>query len=337
MKYTNLILLLIFFLGACREQDSLGESPYERNQKSINNLRNELVNAPYGWKMIYFPKTDSLLFSNKDEIIENIPDFDYKFGYGGHYFTMKFNGDGSLKMLHDANESSIKNIRSSEFEIRQNTYTQLSFTTPNYIHTLVNEHFGGTSDFLYYGKDINGDLVFKTSTYSEPAREYIVLQKLDEEEDFHKIIEKSYSNRIFFEKMKSPQITIRKGSKIFFQSDMPIKSYFLDSEKKRAAQMEYQRYYYFRYNKKPNVLTGGAIESNALGSGYVGTERGLLFRTGIRYNPNFIFYDFERQGNTFVCELVRVYDPIRKRYHTLSKHLAPANAEPTGMIAEIKL
>lgn len=325
------------FFISCRNQEETLVSPSEKTKESLQNLRKELIEAPLGWKVTYFPQTDSLLFSNKDEVLEKDPAFSQNFGFGGHYFIMNFQENGEVKMLWDQDKNTIKNSRKSEFEVRQNTYTQLSFTTPNYLHHLVNERYEGSSDFLYYGKDFDGNLIFKTASYTEPAREFIRFEKIKKEENANEIIEKSFTNRTFFESMNNPHITIKKGSKIYYKSDMPTKSYFLDSEINRAKRMEYQRYYYFRFNKRPNLSNGGAIESNALGSGYVGTEKGISFRTGIRYTESYVFYDFERVGDTFICELVRVYDPIRKKYRIMSKHLAPKDAETTGYIAEIKL
>lgn len=337
MKNIVYLLLITLLAIACENDEFSGMSPSQRNKESIENLRKELVEAPHGWKVMYFSKMDSLLFSNKDEILELNPNYKTNFGFGGHYFMMKFSPDGTMKMLWDNDQktSQVENI--SYFEIKQNTYTQLSFTTPNYIHNLVNEDFSGKSDFLYKGKDFEGNLIFRTTSYLEPAREYIIFEKLKKEEDFRENISKSYQNRKYFEKMENPQITIHRGDRIYFQSDMKIKFYTLDIEKSTAQRMEYQRYHYFRFNKKPNLINGGAYESNALGSGYVGTETGLTFRPGIQYNTTYIFRDFERKGDKFICELVRVYDPILKIYRVMSKHLAPAQAEETGYIAEIKI
>lgn len=337
MKNIIYLLLFAFLAVSCENDDLSGPSPSERNKESIESLRKELVEAPYGWKVMYFPKMDSLLFADRNQAIESVPNFRTNFGFGGHYFIMKFDQNGTMKMLWDNTESTTQVERMSDFEIRQNTYTQLSFTTPNYIHNLVNEQFSGKSDFLYKGKDFDGNLIFKTVSYVEPGREYIVFEKLKKEEDAQDYIGKAYQNRKFFDEMESPQITIHRGSRIFFQSDMKVKFYTLDSERATAERMEYQRYHYFRFNKRPNIINGGTLESNALGSGYVGTETGITFRPGIQYNSTYIFRDFERQGDKFVCELVRVYDPILKIYRMVSKHLAPADAEETGYIAEIQI
>ncbi|MDO5104714.1 DUF4302 domain-containing protein [Capnocytophaga sp.] len=340
--YITAFICAIICFSCQSEANNFEQSPSQRNAAHISALRHELTQAPNGWKMIYFSKTDSLLFSNKDEVIESLGDFRSLYGYGGHYFLVKFNEDGRLQMLSDYDENSVKEPKESLFEVKQNSFTQLSFTTYNYLHRLVNDKFEGASDFLYVGKDFRQNLLFRTSKSLEPAREYIVLEKLPSTEAWQgnaetkSHIEKAYDNRLFFDEMKNPQIRIRQSGKTFFESDVKIKTdsrlpsyiHFLNN-------IKVKRFYLFRFNKKPDLVYPNIPkESTGLGSGYVGTEDGISFRAGLRYNANIIFYDFKREGDTFVCELVKVYDPIGKRYMYESKHLFP-NGEPTFFIAEI--
>ncbi|MFK8297829.1 DUF4302 domain-containing protein [Capnocytophaga cynodegmi] len=336
-----LILLAIVGLFSCKKEYD-GISPSQRNLQNINELRKELTEAPYGWKVMYFSKTDSLAFSNKDEVLKKeIFYYRDQYGYGGHYFLMKFTPEGKVTMLADFDANSSSKPQESQFEIKQNTFTELSFTTYNYIHQLVNEQLEGKSDFLYLRKDFDQNLLFKTTNSIEPAREYIVFEKLKSEEAWkhpsENNVQKAYENRTFFAKMKNPQIVIRKGSRVFFQSDVVIKTTTGTPEYNRFLKsMIANRYYVFlagkKWNANPNITVPD--ESYALGSGYVGTEQGITFRTGIRYDKDYIFYDFERKGDTFVCELVKVYDPIYKRYMFVSKHLYP-DGEPTHFVAEI--
>ena len=63
MKYY--LLAMVLLLVACTSNDDVfDKNPAQRNSESIANLKRELVEAPYGWRVLYFPKTDSLLFSN---------------------------------------------------------------------------------------------------------------------------------------------------------------------------------------------------------------------------------------------------------------------------------
>ncbi len=329
------IVLISFIIGACKEDFTEGVSPAERNATNIKELREKLTGAKYGWRMIYFSKTDSLLFSNKNEILQNIIGYRNLYGYGGHYFLLKFDKNGTVEMRADYTDKSITKTQESEFEIKQNTFTELSFTTYNYIHKLVNDRFEGASDFLYVGEDFKGDLVFKTSSYIEPAREYVLLQELKSEENWDEDIKKSYENRRFFENMKNPQITIKKGDRIYFKSDYVIKTNSpVESYQKFLKEIVKKRYYVFQFNTVDDpYFKEHKPKTVGLGSGYVGTEKGLSFYAGIRYDKNYIFYDFERKGDKFVCELVQIYDPLRK-FMYVSKHLFP-DGEPTFMVAEI--
>ncbi|MBY2893292.1 DUF4302 domain-containing protein [Bacteroides fragilis] len=332
------ILILIMAFFSCKDEKTFDLSPSERNAKHISELRKELVNAPYGWSVTYFPRTDSLLFTNVNELItlpKGIFEEKYKYGYGGHCFLMRFSDNGIVEAVADYTEQSLQEVRQSEFEVSQNTFTQLSFTTYNYLHSLVNDRFTGSSDFLYTGKDIDGNLIFKTSSYIEPAREYIVFTKLKSDESWQEDIRKSYDNKLFFEKMKNPQLSIRKADRVYFRSDMRMNAtYSTDGNTKQPLEV-YQRYRLFLAIDyfAPQGWLGNKVKG--LGSGYVGTADGLTFRPGIRYSETYTFYDFRREGGRFVCELVKVFDPYSKTMRWVSRHLAP-EGEKTGVIAEIR-
>ena len=319
-----LILIMVFF--SCKDEEIFDLSPSERNAKHISELRKELINAPYGWSVTYFPRTDSLLFTNVNELItlpKGIFEEKYKYGYGGHCFLMRFSDNGIVEAVADYTEQSLQEVRQSEFEVSQNTCTQLSFNTYHYLHCFVNDRFTGSSDFLYTGKDIDGNLIFKTSSYIEPAREYIVFTKLKSDESWQEDIRKSYDNKLFFEKMKNPQLSIRKNA-----------TYSTDGNTKQPLEV-YQRYRLFLAIDyfAPQGWLGNKVKG--LGSGYVGTADGLTFRPGIRYSETYTFYDFRREGGRFVCELVKVFDPYSKTMRWVSRHLAP-EGEKTGVIAEIR-
>ena len=77
-------------LGACsRDNQVFPNTPTERSLARQDSLREVLVSAPQGWEVLYFPKTDSLLFTNpKAEI--NQHKFPNQLGYGGFYYQMTF-------------------------------------------------------------------------------------------------------------------------------------------------------------------------------------------------------------------------------------------------------
>ncbi len=336
MKIGFQLLILIAICLSCKDEHIFDLSPSERNAKHISELRKELTDAPHGWCVTYFPRTDSLLFTDVKTPISSY-EYNNNYGYGGHCFFMKFSGDGTVETIADYDEQSLADSRISEFEVSQNTFTQLSLTTYNYLHRLVNNQFAASSDFLYTGRDVDGNLVFRTASYIEPAREYIVFTRLRSENSWMEDMRKAYENTLFFQKMKNPQLVIRKADRIYFRSDMQTRVIIDDKDKnskKRKEQEEYQRYHLFLFAKDPYAPQGWPKEVVGLGSGYVGTTDGLTFRPGIRYSSNYTFYDFRRDGNRFVCELVKVFDPYSKTEHWVSKHLAPGG-EPTGVIAEI--
>ncbi len=338
MNYRNIfqycLMLPLLLLAACSSNDDVfDKSPSQRSSESIASLKDELVNAPHGWRVIYFPKTDSLLFSNPSELIPH-SGFRGRYGYGGDCFTMKFNADNTVEMRADYTAQSVATAQRSEYLVSRNSYTQLSFITYNYLHQLVNDRFAGSSDFLYVGKNEDGELVFRTASYLQPAREYIVFTKLKSTEDTLLTVQKAYENRTFFEQMINPQLLIHRGGRTYFRSDLYIKRK-VETNEALLREIEEKKYYLFLFTQKKNPIPDyPAKEITGLGSGYSGTEQGLTFRAGLRYDSKTMFFDFERVGDRFVAELVSVYDPLLRRSRLVSKHLHP-EGEFTGIRAEI--
>lgn len=333
-----LLTLLATITLSCQEDSVFEQSPAERSARAIRELRSELTRASEGWRVTYFPKTDSLIFSNRSELLQTHI-YQGKYGVGGFCFWMNFDEEGTVNILADFDENSMKQVRKSEFEVRQNTFTQLSFTTYSYLHDKVNELFSASSDFLYLGKDAEGRLIFRTPSCIEPAREFMVFEKLSDGQVTADPLQKAYAHRLFFEEMKNPQLKIHRGDRVLFQSDYFLKNMNPGMSEENAhnrrwvKKVKEQRYWVFIQDKS----LGEGRELYGLGSGYTGTEQGMTFHPGIRYNGQYIFYDFQKVGDKFVCELVNVYDPWIKKYRLTSKHLAPPHAEKeeTGMIAEI--
>ena len=118
--------------------------------------------------------------------------------------------------------------------------------------------------------------------------------------------------------MQNPQTAIKRGSKIYYQSDVYLKGNSFGLNTPFLEGFVANRYYVFEYRTNPQEdPSTSRYRSQFIGSGYVGTEKGLTFRAGLRYSHSLIFYDFVRQGNRFVAE------------HRDSKGIA------TGYIAEI--
>lgn len=328
LSYCAVAIALLLF--SCKREDITTDSPTLRERKAIESLQKELSSHQEGWLMYYFPKTDSLLYSNVSQHLRDRDHSPYLAGYGGFCFALKFAPDGTLSMLSDRNEAESQEEQMSNYSVRQGSSTTLSFTSYNYIHNLVDAKFEGKTDFIYVGKNLEGDLLFKTNSYVEPAREYIWLRKVQDGEDWKESIKRALDNRQHFEQMNNPQIVIRRGERVFFRSD-----YQPTSDRSDIQAYQDKRYKLFLYAAQPSYYSGAyPSKVNGLGSGYSGTDRGLAFFSGIRWSKDYSFYKFERQGDKFVARLMRTFDRIERRYKYVS-HLEDPSGEETGIIAEI--
>ncbi len=334
--YFALLFLAFGSLVSCEQENAFDQSPKVRYQSSVQELKALLTSAPNGWKMTYFSRCDSMLFSSVKKTIGN---FEYRrrLGYGGHFFLLKFKPSGQVSVLAEYNGKDLKDSLQSTYSITQTTSTTLSFDSYTYLHDLVNESFRGASNFVYQGQDMKGNLLFRTTTYSNQGHEYIRLERVDKKETWEGVFQKSKDNRLFFEGMVNPQIRIRLGEKEYYRSDVYIKNLegLAGQTNKAYVEETYaKRYYLFLYNQNKDIILQNKNRYEALGSGYVGTEQGISFQPGIIFNKTLRFRDFKRQGDKFVAELVRVYDPrIRKEFNQ-SKHLYPQGIE-LNYVAEI--
>ena len=324
IKKIFISLLLLPVLLSCMQSKPIDDTPTERITTAILNLRDTLTSAPYGWRVIYFPRTDSLLYSDPKATIKphEYPLPQSFFLYGGSFFTMKFGEKETLTTLADYDEKCCTTPVHSSYTIVHNSSTELIFSTHTYLHRLSDEAFRGSSRWTFVGHDLAGDLIFRSHHYAEPAREYICLQRI-QEDNATQITRKAWENRKYFEDMHDARLWIHYGDKRLFTSDV---SGFGDKGK---------RYFLFQATKKRHTDPSRYPEETyGLGSGYVGTDTGLTFRAGLRYSKQYIFYDFERVGDRFICELVTIYPRLSHRQVYVPKHLFP-HGEPTGIVAEI--
>lgn len=147
----GLVLSAITFTS-CNKQDNdvFGKLPSEREQEQANKLKDILVSAPQGWKLLYFTDDTEL---------------------GGFSFLMKFNSNGKVTMLGDFDEESYTE-QVSEYEIQLRGTTSLVFVTQNKIHKLAdpfnspttgNKGYKGDFQFRYYENDEN-EITFRATT-----------------------------------------------------------------------------------------------------------------------------------------------------------------------------
>lgn len=336
LRCAFLLSLLIgaFVLTSCGDEDDVfRRSPSRRSQDAVETLRRELTAAPYGWRVVYFPKTDSLLYSDPDQVISPIG-LRGSYGYGGHCFTMRFDSTGTVETRADFSDSTAAHPVVSQYTVNRNSFAQLSFATYTYVHRLADDRFEGASDWLFLGKDPDGNLMFRTADHLLPAREYIRMTRLSSPEEALTVVQRSVDNRLAFERMVNPQLRIYRGGRTFFQSDYFLKR-DVETNRPLLREISSKRYYLFVFASKRNPIPDyPPKEMTGLGSGYTGTEYGLTFRAGLRYDATKQFFDFERKGNRFEAELVQVYDTLLRSTRYVSKHLHPEGI-PTGIKAEI--
>lgn len=281
-NYTLLAISILLVLTHCRDRDQniYTETPTQRTQGSIISLREELINAKDGWLFSYFPMVDSLKFSDLNKNIKNSDNaiffLNREYEEGGYHFYMKFNDKGTVEMLSDQNYETATTPVTSDFEIKQNTYTQLSFTTYNYVHQLLK------SDFLFWKKDTDGRLILRTNKYLDKNKEYVVMTPIrlkDNERPTDKMYQIFYQ-KFRFEKAENPVLIIKnpQGDTLFKSNHIARK---ISKEK---------RYTVFVKNWQPNFYISNYY--SGLGSGYMPTETGLFFYPGIRLNENIVFRTF---------------------------------------------
>ena len=149
MKYC--LVLAALLLAACSSKDDVfDKSPSQRSSESITALESRTCECAYGWRVLYFPKTDAVVLQSVGTDLSTWIQGHY--GYGGDCFTMKFAADNTVEMWADFTDQTAAEAVKSEYLIGRNSFTQLSFSTYNYIHRLVNDRFAGASDFFIWAR-----------------------------------------------------------------------------------------------------------------------------------------------------------------------------------------
>lgn len=161
-SFFKFLLLFFFILSSCSDDDNISvfdQTPSERVDESVNELRQILLSQTNGYKAVYFTKNDER---------------------GGFTVFMQFSEDGTVRQTSDFDDDST--IQSSSYEVRLGTTTELVFTTRNHITkgtdpTAVTENingfptglgFFGTSVFQYFSND-NGVITFRDVRNSDTA------------------------------------------------------------------------------------------------------------------------------------------------------------------------
>jgi hypothetical protein len=149
------ILLILFATVACQDdkvEEVFDKSAAERSQESINSLRDLLKSSPEGWTASYKP--------SKNET-------------GYYKFLFRFQEDSVVEMASDFSQADLTLTR-SEYDILQGSTTKLSFSTFSALHKLSDSRVSpipgdlgsglkGDFEFLFYGTNAEGDLIFRTN------------------------------------------------------------------------------------------------------------------------------------------------------------------------------
>ena len=119
MKYLLTTAFIALLLASCQKDHNVFEqSPSERMLQQRIALQKELTEAPYGWKVLYFPLTDSLLFANPTKAekrsdsryVENL----LNQGFGGFYFRMTFTKDKTVAIQADPQSKPLQPEKTSK-------------------------------------------------------------------------------------------------------------------------------------------------------------------------------------------------------------------------------
>lgn len=333
--YLALLLGGMNLLASCqKEKPVFSATPTARSLERIDSLRGVLTTAPAGWELLYFPKTDSLLFTDSRAQVD-LQKYVNQLGYGGFYFQLRFSPQGQASLRGDYTDGSASAEQTVSYSLTQGAMTRLSFTSGSYLTRLIGESFEGELDFLFQGTDAEGHLVFLSSRTTQPARSYFLLRRIEGSSTAEDRFAQAESNRRFFETMRNPQLVIRQGGRTFFRSDYITKYSSRGDLTTYGRHMIAQRYALFTDVRRKALVPDGPPQAiGGLGSGYTGTPEGLTFLSGIRFDGEKVFRDFDREGDRFVCELVRIYDPEWRTLRLVSRHLHP-EGELTGLVAEI--
>lgn len=145
LKY--IIILFVFIgLASCNSDDDhsvFADSPAERIANRNSELNTLLLSQTEGYKAVYFTKNNE---------------------FGGFTFYMNFKPNGTVVMTSDFNADTA--LKTSDYEVRLGTTTELVFTTRNHIQKVSETSFSdtdgfrGTSVFQYFSND-NGVITFK--------------------------------------------------------------------------------------------------------------------------------------------------------------------------------
>lgn len=172
-RYLLCLILIITVFTACKKEDDpvFDQSPDARITATLNKYQQELVNAPYGWKGLIFPK--------------GMPRSVF-----GFYF--KFNDVNRVSMFSDFDASTSTTLKESSYRLKALQQPCLLFDTYSYVHLLSDPDgdvnggaygSGLSSDFEFSLDSISGDTIKLTGRFHK-CEAYLVKATQQEQADY---------------------------------------------------------------------------------------------------------------------------------------------------------
>lgn len=172
-KYLLYLILIISVFTACKKEDDpvFSQSPDERITAELNKYKQELVNAPYGWKGLIFPK-----------------------GVAGSVFSFyfRFTDANRVSMFSDFDPTTSVTLKESSYRLKALQQPCLLFDTYSYVH-LLSDPDGGvnggaygaglSSDFEFSLDSIAGDTIKLTGRFHK-CNAYLVRATQQEQQDY---------------------------------------------------------------------------------------------------------------------------------------------------------
>nr|WP_185148168.1 DUF4302 domain-containing protein [Ornithobacterium rhinotracheale] len=270
------------------EEHFFEQRPNERILLAKDSLFHTLTSATNGWEMIYFPKLENKFDDLTKNIIRSknygVIFVERDYGKGGFHLLMKFKENGEVEMLSDKTFTSKEEVKTSQYSISHNSYTQLNFISPNYIFETRQ------TSFLFFKKDADGSLIFSTNKYPNNTSEYIVLKPIPAGKDWEEVMKEVYDTKLQFERKRIKNLSINNpyGEEVFVTNFSKDKHTDVN-----------KRYTVFLRNMQPHVTVSKYY--TGLGSGYVAMEDGILMLPGIQVNDSVNFTQFKKKGNSYVA------------------------------------
>lgn len=161
LLHSILLVALVSLSIHCKDHTAkalFDKTSLQRGDERKFSLHEKLKASPYGWKILYQPSPYSPLT-------------------GYYRFLFRFLNDTKVEVAADYSSNDLV-LRKSEYSILLGSTVKLSFSTACPMHYFSDSGFSpvpffpftgmsGSFEFLYYGENTEGDLIFRTNRSNE--------------------------------------------------------------------------------------------------------------------------------------------------------------------------